>query len=77
MLDKHEISSKSTRGKKLIIEARKRSFPVVQQRMHDFPDKEHSSGDIHHEERLVEEVSLQIDSHPNIPPNSSPEEDYT
>ena len=45
MLDKHEISSKSTRGKKLIIEARKRSFPVVQQRMHDFPDKE-PSGDI-------------------------------
>ena len=57
-----------------MMEARKRSFPVVQQRMHDFPDEE-PSGDIHHEESLVDEVSLQIDSLPNIPPNSSHEED--
>ena len=52
-----------------MIEARKRSFPVAQQRMHDFPDEE-PSGDIHHEESLVEEVSLQIDSLPSIPPKS-------
>ena len=77
MLKKHCISSKTSKGKRLMLEARTKSFSVTNKLMHELHNEGHIKEVIFHGETQIDENPGLIDSSLTLCPRSPLQENET